>query len=466
MMTTAATPSTNAQDSHPGIEHTVSASDERLQELKNRIIEAEEMEKTIEDSKTGSLDQLQEQPSARTPSQAGRTEAVGSRFETGRGPVGPQQRRVGRGHNGIHSFYTKAAILLPRGIAGIYRVHVDERCSFNLLPRSIALDLGLILYADRILTITVAGHLVQTNQYCRFTIRVAGHDTPIIAGVISGLQIILLGREWMQSVNLLSNFGNQSYYIPIPLTIEAAEEEFPGISDAEAEAKGSKEVGMATSDEIGEECDDDEDGNVDRSDDTSSEGELSSDNEHSSDDETLSDSGLSSGELSSDAQNSLGGDPSDDELSLAGDPSSESEISLDEELILDEHELEPTDEDDEEEDEIYGDDEDYNAYEEEGCKECPGCKECQECEKCEECGECEECECEGCDSNLQDVMEQHKHLKHFAKCERAKKARDIAKLESEPKHDESVGGQAFDMDHQQSEPNGERVSTATVFRTC
>jgi hypothetical protein len=89
MITTAATPSTNAQDSHPGIEHTVSASDKRLQELKNRIIEAEEMEKTIKDSKTGSLDQLQEQPSARTPSQAGRTEAVGSRFETGRGPVGP-----------------------------------------------------------------------------------------------------------------------------------------------------------------------------------------------------------------------------------------------------------------------------------------------------------------------------------------------------------------------------------------
>jgi hypothetical protein len=270
----------------------------------------------------------------------------------------------------------------------------------------------------------------------------------------------------MQSVNLLSNFGNQSYYIPIPLTIKAAEEEFPGISDAKAEAKGSKEVRMATSDEIGEECDDDEDGNVDRSDNTLSEGELSSDNKHSSDNETLSDSRLSSEELSSNTQNSLGGDPSDDELSLAGDPSSESEISLDEKLILDEHKLKPTNKDDEEEDEIYGDDEDYNAYEEEGCKECPGCKECQECEKCEECGECEECECEGCDSNLQDVIEQHKHLKHFAKYKRAKKARDIAKLESEPKHDESVGGQAFDIDHQQSEPNRERVSTATVFRTC
>jgi hypothetical protein len=41
--------------------------------------------------------------------------------------------------------------------------------------------------------------------------------------VLHGLHTILLGREWIESVNLLSDFGNRGYYIPIPLAIEAEE---------------------------------------------------------------------------------------------------------------------------------------------------------------------------------------------------------------------------------------------------
>ena len=329
--------------------------------------------------------------SARKPSQAeevdtligGRTEAVESGSRSGREPVGPQQRRIGHGLNRIHNLYIRAAILLPRGIAGPFQVYVDERNSFNLLPLSIAVDLDLNLYFDRTLTIRIADRLVQTNQYCRFTIRVAGLDMTIDGGVISELQTILLGREWTQSVKLLRGSGNQSYYIPVPLDVEAANEKFPDISDAEVKPQDSKEAEVATSDEIGEEYDDDEDGNEDCGDDGSSDGELSSD------DHLLSDTELSSGELSSDGQDSLNGDPSSDENSMDGDPSSGNELSLGDDPSSDGEissgeELAPTDED-EEDDEIYGDDEeyedddgdeeDYEAYE---GKVCEGCEECDE----------------------------------------------------------------------------------------
>jgi hypothetical protein len=267
---------------------------------------------------------------------------------------------------------------------------------------------------------------------------------------------------------LLSDFDNQSYYILILFTIKAAKEEFPGINDAKAKVKGSKEVKIATSDKIGKECDNNKDSNVDCSNNTLFEGELSSDNKHLSDNKTLSNSRLLSKELLSDTQNLLGDDLSNNKLLLANNPLSKSKILLNNKLILDEHKLEPTNKDDNKKDEIYGDDKDYNTYKGEGCKECARCKECEECKKCEECEECEceGCECEGCDSKLQDVMEQHKHLKHFAKGERTKEARDIAKPESEPKHHEFVRSRAFDIGYQQSEPNGEQVSTATVFRTC
>ena len=197
---------------------------------------------------SASLDGLQEQPSARAPSQTEemdafaehRAEAIESRSATDRGLGGPQQRRISncsKGHSKIHNFYTKASILSPRGIVDLERVQVDERSSFNLLPLSIAMDLDLALYPDRILTITVANCRIQTSQYCRFTIRVAGFDTTINTGVISGLQTVLLGQEWIQSVNLLSGFGNQSYYIPIPLAVEAAGERFPDLVDAEVKPR-------------------------------------------------------------------------------------------------------------------------------------------------------------------------------------------------------------------------------------
>jgi hypothetical protein len=114
---------------------------------------------------------------------------------------------------------TGYTISIPRGIFGFIRVQVDERSSFNLLPWSIAKNLQLILYSNRVSTITIADRLIQTNQYCRFAIRVAGVDTTINAMVIPGLQVVLLGQEWIQSVRLLSCFDDRSYYIPIPLAV-------------------------------------------------------------------------------------------------------------------------------------------------------------------------------------------------------------------------------------------------------
>jgi hypothetical protein len=251
----------------------------------------------------------------------------------------------------------------------------------------------------------------------------------------------------MQSVNLLSNFDNQSYYILILLIIKAAKEEFSGISNTKAKAKDSKEVRIATSNKIGEECNNNENSNVNYNDNTLFKGKLFLDNKHLSDNKTLFNSRLLSKELLFNAQNLLGNNSSDNKLLLAGDPLSKSKILLNKELILDKHKLEPTNKNDKEKDKIYRDNKDYNTYEEEGYKECLRCKECQKCKKCKKCGEYKKYKCEKCDSNLQDVIKQHKHLKHFAKYKRAKKARDIIKLESEPKHNKSVRGQAFNIDY-------------------
>jgi hypothetical protein len=138
----------------------------------------------------------------------------------------------------IHNFYTKASILMPRAIVSFEQVQVDRRSLSNLLPLSIAMNLGLVLYPYKIL---IADRSIQTNQFCRFTIRVAGIDATINANVISGLQTIVLGREWIQSVNLLSDIGNQNYYIPIPLAIEPAEEKLPNVNNARVEAGDSRE---------------------------------------------------------------------------------------------------------------------------------------------------------------------------------------------------------------------------------
>jgi hypothetical protein len=60
----------------------------------------------------------------------------------------------------------------------------------------------------------VANHIIPTNQYCRFNIRVAGVETTIDACIVSELPSLLLGREWIRQINLLSDFGNHKYYIP------------------------------------------------------------------------------------------------------------------------------------------------------------------------------------------------------------------------------------------------------------
>jgi len=54
--------------------------------------------------------------------------------------------------------------------------------------------------------------------------------------VISGLQTVLLSQEWIQSVKLLSRFGNHSYYIPVLLAVKAARERFLNLVDAKVKA--------------------------------------------------------------------------------------------------------------------------------------------------------------------------------------------------------------------------------------
>lgn len=63
----------------------------------------------------------------------------------------------------IYNFYTRASILTLRGIVNFQRVQVDERSSFSLLPWSIAIDLDLIQYSDRVLRTTVDNRPVQTS---------------------------------------------------------------------------------------------------------------------------------------------------------------------------------------------------------------------------------------------------------------------------------------------------------------
>jgi hypothetical protein len=43
---------------------------------------------------------------------------------------------------------------------------------------------------------------------------VAGVETMIDACVVSELPSLLLGREWIRQINLLSDFGIRKYYIP------------------------------------------------------------------------------------------------------------------------------------------------------------------------------------------------------------------------------------------------------------
>ncbi|KFY21430.1 hypothetical protein V493_07414 [Pseudogymnoascus sp. VKM F-4281 (FW-2241)] len=126
------------------------------------------------------------------------------------------------GYGRIHNFFTTGSISTLKGKSKIQRVEVDERSPVSLLPLSLAADLGLALYSDEVSTFMVADRLVQSSQYCQFNFQVAGHSTRTIARVVTGLQTIVLGRDWMYEVNLIFGIGNQGYYISTPLVVEAA----------------------------------------------------------------------------------------------------------------------------------------------------------------------------------------------------------------------------------------------------
>lgn len=352
-------------------------------------------------------------------------------------PQGPSDSKP---HGRLRNFFTKASIKTPRGIVDLERVQVDERSPFNLVPWSIATNLDLMLYSGKTWAITIADRLVRTNQYSQFTIRVAGHNTTINTGVIYGLQTILLGREWIRSVHLLNDFGNQNYYIPVPLAVEAAEEKFPGIVDTEVEAKDVKPVEMVTPDEIAEEHDDDEFSKADCGDDDSSNGRSSldddpfSESEPSFDGQTLSDGDtpfdepslgddtLSDGGTSSegpifgeDEVTPTDEDGEDDEVDEHDQDHDEDDEDGNEDDHKDEDENDDGDddgdddendnEDDDEDDDIFCEDyEGYKGHEGKVCDECVGYDECEGCDECEgydECEGCEECkgydECEGCE---------------------------------------------------------------------
>lgn len=115
-----------------------------------------------------------------------------------------------------HKLYTKAAIVSARGIVELARVKIDGGSLHNLLPRSIASRLGLPLHFGSSIRVRVANCTALTDQYCRLTIKVAGIETTINTCVVSELSSLLLGWEWTQEVNLLSDLRNYRYYIPRP----------------------------------------------------------------------------------------------------------------------------------------------------------------------------------------------------------------------------------------------------------
>jgi hypothetical protein len=145
-----------------------------------------------------------------------------------------------------HKLYTKAAIISARGIVELTRVKIDGTSLHNLLPRSIARKLGLPLHFGGSVRVRLANRTVLTDQYCQLTIKVAGSKTAIDAYVASRLSSLRLGWEWTQQVNLLSDLGNYTYYIPGPHG-NLNELPIPGpIAEAEAETEYAMEGEIAT----------------------------------------------------------------------------------------------------------------------------------------------------------------------------------------------------------------------------
>ncbi|KAL5353914.1 hypothetical protein ACLOAV_001958 [Pseudogymnoascus australis] len=140
---------------------------------------------------------------------------------TSKGDLSIKQPDV-NGYGKIHNFFTTGSISTPKGKSKLQRVEVDERSPVSLLPLSLAADLGLALYFDKVSAFKVANKLVQSSQYCQFNFQVAGHNAWIIARVVTGLETIVLGRDWMHDVNLIFGIGNQGYYISTSLVVEEA----------------------------------------------------------------------------------------------------------------------------------------------------------------------------------------------------------------------------------------------------
>jgi hypothetical protein len=93
-----------------------------------------------------------------------------------------------------HMLYTKATVLSIRGIVEL-GVKINGSSVHNLLPQSIASRLRLPLHFGKSIRIGVANHIILTNQYCQFNIRVASVETTINACVVSDLPSLFLSSE-------------------------------------------------------------------------------------------------------------------------------------------------------------------------------------------------------------------------------------------------------------------------------
>jgi hypothetical protein len=134
---------------------------------------------------------------------ADRSEAVRSPNVAIRENVTLQQRLRDRSRrestvdsNRNYKLYTKASIISKRWIVELERVKIDGSSLHSLLPWSIASKLGLSLHFGSRVRVKVANRTVATNQYCRFTIKVANIETTIDACVVPELSSLLLGWEW------------------------------------------------------------------------------------------------------------------------------------------------------------------------------------------------------------------------------------------------------------------------------
>jgi hypothetical protein len=72
-------------------------------------------------------------------------------------------------------------------------VKINKSSLNSLLPWSIASKLGLSLHFSNSVIVKVASRTFVTNQYCRFTIKVANIKATINSYVVSELSFLLFG---------------------------------------------------------------------------------------------------------------------------------------------------------------------------------------------------------------------------------------------------------------------------------